>query len=209
MFWSDVTSTSNAAVSAIFSSSPFSSCGGQPISTTVRTSCPARNRLTPTGTFLSNRMRNATALGVSQNCLNGILRHLELFRDFGHAYAIIVIIDNRVDRHPRAAQHGSAALHERVHLNQGAFRPVDLFLRIHGGAFRLHHFMFPPKTPDRRLRHGPPPTARFLCLRTARAHTPGPPSCPARVRMPMKSPRPIPCPPLRLWLRQATASRPR
>ena len=36
------------------------------------------------------------ALGVSQNGLNAVLRHLELFRDFGYAYSIIIIIDNRM-----------------------------------------------------------------------------------------------------------------
>src|ERR1022692_4826574 len=42
------TITSNAAISAAFKRSPFSSCGGQFISTTVRTSCPARKPRTPT-----------------------------------------------------------------------------------------------------------------------------------------------------------------
>ena len=85
MLWSDVTITSNAAVSAASRSAPFSSCGGQFIATTVRTSCRPRKRRTPTGTLLSNRIRNAMVLGVRQNGLNAILWHLELFRDFAHA----------------------------------------------------------------------------------------------------------------------------
>jgi len=59
-------------------------------------------------------------LGVSQNCLNKIVRYFELFRDFGHTHVTVKVIDNRVDRHPRAAQHWSAALHSRVDLNQRA-----------------------------------------------------------------------------------------
>jgi len=71
---------------------------------------------TPTGTFLSNRMRNAMALGVSQNRLNRILRHFELFRNSRSAYTMVEVIDNRVYRHPRTAQHGSATLRARIDL---------------------------------------------------------------------------------------------
>ena len=47
---------------------------------------------------------------VSQNSLNTIFRNFKLFRDFGHAHTIIEVIDNRVDRHPRTAQHRGTAL---------------------------------------------------------------------------------------------------
>ena len=65
----------------------------------------------PTGAFLSNTMSNAVTLGVSQNRLDTIRPNLELFRDFGGAHAIVEVIDNRIDRHPRTARHRSAALH--------------------------------------------------------------------------------------------------
>src|ERR1019366_1829678 len=102
------------------------------ISTKVRTSCSDRKRRTPTGTFLSNTMRNAVTLGVSQNRLDTIRRNLELFYDFGDAHAIVEVIDNRVDRHPRAEQHRSAALHSRLDFDERTFRPVDYFFRGHG-----------------------------------------------------------------------------
>src|SRR5471030_420946 len=105
-------------------------------------------RRTPTRTLLSNRMRNAMALGVGQNGLYAILRHLELLRNFGHAYTIIVVIYNRADRHPGTAQHGSAAVDARVDLDQRALRPVDPFLRSHGDTSKHYDFIFSPKTPD-------------------------------------------------------------
>jgi len=40
-----------------------------------------RKRRTPTGTFLSNRMRNAVALGVSEDGFDAPDRQLELFGD--------------------------------------------------------------------------------------------------------------------------------
>jgi hypothetical protein len=61
--------------------------------------------------IISNTMRNAVTLGVSQNRLDTIRPNLELFRDFGGAHAIVEVIDNRIDRHPRTARHRSAALH--------------------------------------------------------------------------------------------------
>jgi hypothetical protein len=85
--------TSNPAASPALRSSPFSSWGRHCISTTVRTSCPDRKRRTPTGTFLSNRMRNSVALGVSHNRLDAIRGQFKLFGDFGNAHAIVEVID--------------------------------------------------------------------------------------------------------------------
>jgi hypothetical protein len=76
-------------------------------------------RRTPTGTLLSNRMRNAMTLGVSQDGLDKIQRHLELFRDFRRAHTIVEVVDNRVDWHPRATQHRRAARHARVASTRG------------------------------------------------------------------------------------------
>ena len=90
---SDVTVTSNDAFAAV-GSLPFSNRGGPFNSTAMPTSCPASKRRAPTGAFLSNRMRDAMALGVDQNRLNVVLRHFEPFRDFGDSYAIVAIIDN-------------------------------------------------------------------------------------------------------------------
>lgn len=56
-------------------------------------------------------MRNAVTLGVSHNRLDVVRRNLKLFRDLGDAHAIVKVLDDRLDRHPRAAQHRSAALH--------------------------------------------------------------------------------------------------
>src|ERR1022692_1933641 len=154
---SAVTITSNAAISAAFKRSPFSSCGGQLISTTVRTSCPARKPRTPTETFLSNKMRNAMALGVRQNRLNTILGQLELLRDFGHAYAVVEVIDNRVDWHSRAAQHGRAAQHARVDFNQGAQWPVDCLFRGHAETSLTTETRFGAGNPSRRAVIAAPP----------------------------------------------------
>ena len=73
-------------------------------------------------------MRNAVALGVSQDRLDTIQRNFKLLRDFGDTHPIVEVVDNRVDRHPRTAQHRSAALHSRLDLDAQAFRPVDLLL---------------------------------------------------------------------------------
>ena len=59
-------------------------------------------------------MRNTMTLGVSQNRLDTIRRKFKLFRDFSDAHAIVEVIHNRGDRHPRTAQHRSAALHSRL-----------------------------------------------------------------------------------------------
>ena len=67
-------------------------------------------------------------LSVGDNGLHTILRKLELFGDFGHAHAIVVVIDDRTDRHPRAAQHRRTALDPRVNLDQRVLRPIDLYL---------------------------------------------------------------------------------
>ena len=74
-------------------------------------------------------MRNAVALGVDHNCLNGLLRDFELFRDLLDAHAIFEICDNRANRQPSATNNRRAALHTRLHFNQGTFRPVDIFVR--------------------------------------------------------------------------------
>src|SRR5271157_3960537 len=103
----------------------------------VRTSCWDRKRRTPTGTFLSNTMRHAVTLGVGQNRLDTIRRNLKLFHDFGDAHAIVEVIDNRIDRHPRTAQHRSAALHSGLDFDERAFRPVDFFLRSHWRTSQL------------------------------------------------------------------------
>jgi hypothetical protein len=39
--------------------------------------------------FLSNRMRNAVALGVGHNGSNTLRRHLELFRNFGNGQTVV------------------------------------------------------------------------------------------------------------------------
>jgi hypothetical protein len=132
MFWSDVTITSNPAASPIFRSSPFSSCGCHPRSTNLQTSCPDKKRRTPTGTFLSNRMRNSMALGVIENRLYLIGWQFKLLRDLGHANAIVEIIDNRTHRHPRPEQYRRAAMHLRLHFNQRTFRPINSILGNHG-----------------------------------------------------------------------------
>ena len=98
-----------------------------PVSTKVRTSCPARKRRRPTGTFLSNRMRNAMTVGVAHNCLDAILWNLKLLRDFLDAHAILEVIDNCADRHSRTSQYRSPAMNAWLGFDQGAFRPVDIF----------------------------------------------------------------------------------
>src|ERR1035441_10034448 len=118
MFWSDVTITSNPAASAALSSSPFSSCGCHRISTKVLTSCAVRKRRTPTGTFLSNTMRNAVAFGVPQNRLNPVRRDFKLLHDLGDAHAIVEVIDNRLHGHSGATQHRRSALHSRLNRSE-------------------------------------------------------------------------------------------
>jgi hypothetical protein len=54
-------------------------------------------------------MRNAVTLGVSQNCLDTIPRDFKLFGDFGGAQAMVEVVDNSANRHPRAAQDRHAA----------------------------------------------------------------------------------------------------
>ena len=56
-------------------------------------------------------MRNAVTLGVRQNCLDTIRGNVKLLRNFGDAHPLIEVIHNRVDVHPRTAQHGNTALH--------------------------------------------------------------------------------------------------
>ena len=70
-------------------------------------------------TFLSNRMRNAVTLGVSQNRLDSLGRDFKPFCDFSGAHAIVEVIDDGVDRHPCTAQNRSAALHSRLTSTSG------------------------------------------------------------------------------------------
>jgi hypothetical protein len=93
-----------------------------------------RKKTTPTGTFLSNAMRNAMTSCVRQNGVNRVCGKLKLFRDFGHAYAVVKIIDNGLDRHPGSAQNGSAALDVLLDLDQRAFRPINSFLSRQKGS---------------------------------------------------------------------------
>jgi len=83
------------------------------------------------GTLLSNRMRNAMTLGVSQDLLDTILRDLELFGDFSDAHAVIEVIYHCTDWHASASQYRSAALHLRIDLDQRSLRPVDVFRHPH------------------------------------------------------------------------------
>ena len=62
-------------------------------------------------------MRNAVTLGVSQNRLGTIRRNFKPFRDFADAHAIVEVIDNRVDRHPRTAQHRLLLIHGTSEVN--------------------------------------------------------------------------------------------
>src|ERR1700722_982731 len=98
---------------------------------TVRTSCSRRKARTPTGTLLSNRMRNAMTLGVCQHRFDTIRRYLKLLGNLRDAYAIGKVVDDRADWHPSTTQHGSAALDIRIDLNQGTLRPVNLLCGTH------------------------------------------------------------------------------
>jgi len=59
-------------------------------------------------TFLSNTMRNAMALCVSQNRFDAILWEFELLGDFGGADGVVEIIDNRAYGH---ASRSSVSFH--------------------------------------------------------------------------------------------------
>ena len=128
-------------------SSPFSICGGQLISITVRTSCKARKARTPMGTLLSSRMRNAMTVGVSQDCLDLALWYFELLGNFGDAQAIVEVIDNRTDGQSSAAKDRASALKLWVDLNQRACGPVN-FLGRHFAFLQIHDSMFSLKRPE-------------------------------------------------------------
>jgi hypothetical protein len=84
-----------------------------------------------TGTFLSNTMRNAVALGVRQDGFYAVRRNLKLLGNFGGAQAVVEVIDHSVRRHARAAKHRGAAQDSRLNLDQRAVRPVNFLLRSH------------------------------------------------------------------------------
>ena len=44
------------------------------------------------------------AFGVSHDRLDAIRRQFKLFGDFGYAHAIVKVVDDRADWHPRTAQ---------------------------------------------------------------------------------------------------------
>jgi hypothetical protein len=57
------------------------------------------------------------ALGVIEDRLYLIGRQFKLLGNLGHAYAIVEVIDNRIDRHPRTAKHWRPAMHLRLHFD--------------------------------------------------------------------------------------------
>ena len=71
------------------------------------------------------------ALGVSQNRLDLFGRDFKLFGDFSGAQAVVEVIHNGVDRHPRAAQHGRAAFDSRLDFDERAFRLINCFHAHH------------------------------------------------------------------------------
>jgi hypothetical protein len=75
---------------------------------------------TPSGTFLSNRTRNAMALGVRHNRLNLRWRELELLGNLDHSQAVVEIIDNGVNWHTSSAHNRSAAQDSWIGFHQGA-----------------------------------------------------------------------------------------
>jgi hypothetical protein len=74
---------------------------------------------------LSNTIRNAVNVGMSQNRLDTIQHDLKVFRDFGDAHSIVAVIDNRIYRQSRTAQQMSAALHARLDVNDFSSVAVD------------------------------------------------------------------------------------
>src|SRR5579863_197716 len=100
-------------------------------------------------------MRNTLTLGVSQNRRDTIRWNFKLFRDLADTHAIVEVVDNRADRHPRTAQHRSAALHSRLDLDERALRPVDSFTSSH---WRLPVTMISCFRSE--AQRSPPPTGR-------------------------------------------------
>jgi hypothetical protein len=92
-------------------------------------------------------MRNAVTLSACKNRFDTIPLNLELFHDFGDAYAIIEIIDNRVDRHPRAQQHRSATLHSGLNLDERHSDQSTLSFEAVGLPPVHHDSMFSPRRP--------------------------------------------------------------
>jgi len=79
--------------------------------------CFGKKRRTPTGTFLSNRMRNAATFGVGQDRLDEVLRNFKLLRDFSDAHTVVEVINDGTDRQSGGSQHGGAALNARLDFN--------------------------------------------------------------------------------------------
>ena len=59
-------------------------------------------------------MRNAVTLGVRQYRLDAIRRDFKLFGNFRDADAVVKVVEDRRDRHPRTTQHSSATLNSRL-----------------------------------------------------------------------------------------------
>ena len=76
----------------------------------VRTSWPVTKRRTPTGTFLSNTMRNAVALGLGHDGLDRFDRYFKLLRYLGDTDAVFKVVDNGSNRQTGAPQERRAAL---------------------------------------------------------------------------------------------------
>jgi hypothetical protein len=79
--------------------------------------CFGKKQRTPTGTFLSNRMRNAVTFGVGQDRLDDVLRNFKLLRDFSDAHTEVEVINDRTNRQSSGAQHRGAALHAWLDFN--------------------------------------------------------------------------------------------
>ncbi len=57
------------------------------------------------------------ALGVIEDGPYLIGRQFKLLGNLGHANAIVEVIDNRIHRHPRPAQHRRPAMHLRLYFD--------------------------------------------------------------------------------------------
>jgi hypothetical protein len=64
-------------------------------------------------------MRNAVTRGVSQNCVNLRLRHLELLGNLGGAQTVVKVVENRSHRDARPLKHWSTALDPRIGSTSG------------------------------------------------------------------------------------------
>jgi len=70
------------------------------------------------GTFLSNKMCNAMALGVYDHSFHLLGRKFELLRDFRDGQAIIEIIDYGIHWHTRSTQDWFSGLHPGFAFNE-------------------------------------------------------------------------------------------